>query len=83
MESPPAKETTGPSELGPKAKFFPLDRIRLGVWESRLHLDGQLFAMVFPEKFVFVVVHPVRELSSPTHNQKLFIENLNISELSW
>ena len=39
--------------------------------------------MVLPKKFVFVAVHPVRELSSPTHNQKLFIENLNMSELTW
>ena len=39
--------------------------------------------MVLPEKFIFVVVHPPRELSSPNHNQKLFIENLNISELTW
>jgi len=82
MESA-AKETAGPAALGPKAKFFPLDRVRLGLWESRLHLDGQLFAMVQKDKFVFVAVHPVRELSSPTHNQKLFIENLNMSELTW
>ena len=39
--------------------------------------------MVLPEKFVFVVVHPVRELSSPIYNQKFFIENLNVSELNW
>ena len=29
-----------PDELGPAAKFYPLDRVRLGVWESRLHKDG-------------------------------------------
>lgn len=39
--------------------------------------------MVLPTKFVYVVVHPAREISSPTHNQKRFIENLDISELSW
>ena len=39
MESA-VKETDGPQELGPRAKFFPLDRVRLGVWESRLHLEG-------------------------------------------
>ena len=39
--------------------------------------------MVLPTKFVYVIVHPARELSSPTHNQKLFIENLGFSELSW
>ena len=39
--------------------------------------------MIIPGKFVYVVVHPPRELSSPSHNQKLFIENLNLSELTW
>ena len=39
--------------------------------------------MVLPKKFVYVVVHPAREISSPTLDQKRFIENLNISELSW
>lgn len=58
----------GPKKLGSQAKFYPLERIRLGVWESRLQLDGQLFAMVLPTKFIFVVVHPPREISSPNHN---------------
>ena len=39
--------------------------------------------MVLPKKFVYVVVHPERELASPTHNQKRFIENLDFSEVSW
>ena len=39
--------------------------------------------MLFPNKFVFVAVHPVRELSSPLHDRKFFIDNLNISELTW
>ena len=55
----------------------------LGIWESRLQLDGQLFVMLLPKKFVYVVVHPAREISSPTHNQALFIQKLNIAELSW
>lgn len=61
-----ATENEGPRALGVQAKFFPLERIRLGVWESHLQLKGQLFAMVLPKKFIYVVVHPAREISSPT-----------------
>ena len=33
-----AATPVGPRELGAQARFYPLDRIRLGVWESHLQL---------------------------------------------
>ena len=64
--------------------MYPLRRLMLGVWESSLHIDDQIFMMVPPaetRKLVFLAVHPAPEISSPALNQALFIQNL--SELTW
>lgn len=52
--------------------MYPIKRFILGVWESSLHTDEQIFLMVPPaaeRKLVFVTVYPAREISNPTHNQ--------------
>ena len=63
--------------------MYPLKRLRLGVWESQLHIDNQLFVMVQSDKFIFVAVHPTREIASPNLNPKFFIENFELSNISW
>jgi len=65
-------------------KLYPLRRLILGVWESSLHIEDQLFMMIpgnGQRKLVFLAVHPAPELSIPELNQALFIQNL--SELTW
>jgi hypothetical protein len=67
-------------------RIFPLRRLRLGVWESSLHKQDQIFLLVpgKPErKFVFFAVHQARELSSATHDRMKFIENLSELTLDW
>ena len=49
-------------------KFFPISSLRLGVWQSLLHLPDQIFLMIREDKFVFIVVHPPRQV--PDKNQK-------------
>lgn len=54
-----------------KTRFYPLRRLKLGVWESLLHLDEQIFLMVPAapsRKLVYIAVHPAREISSCTLN---------------
>ena len=50
-----------------KTRIFPLRRLKLGVWESLLHLDQQIFLMVPAapsRKLIFISVHPKRDLQS-------------------
>ncbi len=42
-------------------KFYPLSSLRLGLWQSLLHLPDQLFVMIQAEKFIFVCVHPPKQ----------------------
>ena len=67
-----------------ETKMYPLKRLILGVWESSLHIEDQLFLMIprnGDRKLVFLAVHPAPEISSPGKNPALFIQNL--SELTW
>ena len=50
-------------------RIFPLRRLKLGVWESLLHLDQQIFLMVPAapsRKLIFISVHPKRDLTELT-----------------
>ena len=65
------------------SNFFPLTRLKLGVWESALHLKDQLFVMILETKFVYVAVHKSQATASPYTNQKLFIDNFQFKDLTW
>ena len=67
----------------PRQFFYPLTKLKLGVWNSELHCKDQLFLMLLEKKIVYVVVYPAREISQPNHDQKLFISNLSLNSLSW
>lgn len=54
---------------GPIQYFFPLKKLKLGIWNSELHCKDQLFLMIKPQRIVYVVVYPSREISQPTHDQ--------------
>jgi len=43
---------------GQTPRFFPLTSLRLGNWQSQLHIQDQLFLYITETKFVFVAVHP-------------------------
>ena len=61
-------KTQNNQRLGLQANFFPLTRLKLGVWESSLHLQDQLFVMILETKMVFVAVHKSRATASPYTN---------------
>jgi hypothetical protein len=52
----------------PEKFFFPLTRLLIGANESNLHIDGQLYAMVLEDRFIFVVVHYERDIATPQYN---------------
>ena len=73
-----------PHRIQSTTSILPLRRLILGVWESSLHTQDQLFLMVPPEEkrqLIFVAVYPPREHSSPNIDQEAFIKNL--SEVTW
>ena len=57
--------------------------MKLGVWESALHLKDQLFVMILETKLVYVAVHKSRATASPYTNQKQFIDNFQFKDLTW
>jgi len=35
--------------------------------------------MITDKKFIFVIVHPAKEMASADHNREVFVENLDFS----
>jgi len=67
-----------------RPQMIPIKRLRLGVWESTLHLEDQIFLLVLPDeprKLVFISVQPSREMTSSTLNQQLFIQNIEFNSI--